>query len=408
MWNKVKPSTITQRLPHFQIDSGDNMGNTLYHWLIATHKDECLDALQTALSYDKASGFDKANTAGLTPLHMACANDSPKVVKFLVSKGAKVDKVDTERGWIPLHFAAYIESSACVEALLEAPQMTSNLVNAKSLTFQQTPLFVAAHNGRLKTVNVLLNSGKCEASTLDACGEQALHHAIKQEAYPVSTVLLKSTKGMEQESGLGLNVVDTAMAMLLQPFISHRQDSNSGDAKVSPQTTQIFVDVEKKLRNDRKLCQLADVNSFSRIMIENANAMTDASKKKLSRWHRNENNASFDIHTADEIGITWQFAAFSESASSSESSSEESEEAIVEDAPTSLKGLTIALSGTLSMKRADCITLIKKNGGTYATSVTKAVTHVVVQDPTEITSKITEAKAAGKKIVGEDFFVNLK
>jgi len=90
-----------------------------------------------------------------------------------------------------------------------------------------------------------------------------------------------------------------------------------------------------------------------------------------------------------------------------EPSSSSEEEIKVDTAkPTTLKGLTIAMSGTLSMKRNDVIEIIKKNGGNYAASITKACTHLIVGDVNDTTAKITNAKASGVKVVGEDFLSN--
>lgn len=59
------------------------------------------------------------------------------------------------------------------------------------------------------------------------------------------------------------------------------------------------------------------------------------------------------------------------------------------------------------MKRADVIKIIKENGGTYAASITKAVTHLIVADPDEDTKKLNDARAKGVKVVGENFLKNL-
>jgi len=79
------------------------------------------------------------------------------------------------------------------------------------------------------------------------------------------------------------------------------------------------------------------------------------------------------------------------------------EEGEDEDAPESLEGMTFAFSGTFSKKREDLIKIINKNGGACATSITKAVTHVLVADLEGSSQKITKAKEDGKKIVGESF-----
>ena len=58
------------------------------------------------------------------------------------------------------------------------------------------------------------------------------------------------------------------------------------------------------------------------------------------------------------------------------------------------------------MKRAEVVALIKKNGGVFASSVTKAVTHIIVADPSDTTAKIVKARETGVKIVGIDFLDN--
>jgi NAD-dependent DNA ligase len=45
--------------------------------------------------------------------------------------------------------------------------------------------------------------------------------------------------------------------------------------------------------------------------------------------------------------------------------------------PNNLNGLVFALSGTLSVSRAEAKAFIEKNGGTVASSLTKKVTHLV-------------------------------
>lgn len=69
----------------------------------------------------------------------------------------------------------------------------------------------------------------------------------------------------------------------------------------------------------------------------------------------------------------------------------------------SLSGLTIAISGTLSKPRPDIEKLITSNGGTFSSSVTKKVTHLIVADPTATTTKIEKARRDGTKIVSEEW-----
>jgi len=69
--------------------------------------------------------------------------------------------------------------------------------------------------------------------------------------------------------------------------------------------------------------------------------------------------------------------------------------------------MVIAVSGKLSIKRDEIQEVIENNGGKFAKSITKAVTHVVCADKDAQTQKLTKAKQDGKEIVGEDFLTKL-
>lgn len=407
IWNKVKPKGAPDR-GHFSLATADAEGNTAYHWIIAKHKNDAAEAVKALIANDGTKVFDKPNNEGITPLHLAAAQGADVILKLLVTNSSTLAPVDKQRGWTPLHFAVCLAKPECANILLAA--LSAKEVDTKSSTFQQTPLVVSAHYGSINCVTALLNSGKCDANATDACGESAIHHAIKQGHRAIFDLLMKSAKQIDAESGLGLNTLDVSMQLLLKPFIHHRDSNNQNDATPIPNQIEMFQDLEKKkLSDSRTLCNLEDVNRFSRIMIDKANEIADKSKKDITRhrWRRHHNSQAvgIDTHSYDNIQPNVHFADFSESESDSES--EEDKKDDDEDGPSTLKGCTIALSGTLTMKRADAIALIKKHGGTYATTVTKAVTHVVVADPNEDTSKINEARASGKKIVSEKFFANL-
>lgn len=69
----------------------------------------------------------------------------------------------------------------------------------------------------------------------------------------------------------------------------------------------------------------------------------------------------------------------------------------------SLAGKTIAITGALSRTREEYIKLIESQGGEFASSVTKKVTHLVAASPDEHTTKLDKARAMGIMVVGESF-----
>lgn len=66
-------------------------------------------------------------------------------------------------------------------------------------------------------------------------------------------------------------------------------------------------------------------------------------------------------------------------------------------------GRVFAITGTLSRPRKQIVSLIEKEGGKFASTVSKSVTHLVAANPFLMTAKMEKAQANGVTIVGEDF-----
>jgi len=88
-----------------------------------------------------------------------------------------------------------------------------------------------------------------------------------------------------------------------------------------------------------------------------------------------------------------------------ESGSDEEQE---DNSDKFLSGKIIALCGKLSLPREKVIELIEKNGGKYAKSITKDVTHVVCAKMEDKTQKLQKAKESGKILVTESFLKRAK
>ena len=69
-----------------------------------------------------------------TPLLYAIANNNTNEVEWLLSRGADVNKSDSN-GWTPLIFAAFCNYSACVKILLEHGANT----NLRTIAIQDQP-----------------------------------------------------------------------------------------------------------------------------------------------------------------------------------------------------------------------------------------------------------------------------
>ena len=73
-----------------------------------------------------------------------------------------------------------------------------------------------------------------------------------------------------------------------------------------------------------------------------------------------------------------------------------------------LSGLSFCFTGELkTMKRQDAEFLVKENGGSSKSSVTKDLSYLVTNDTTSGSSKNIKAQKLGIKIINEEEFLEL-
>lgn len=138
-----------------------------------------------------------------TPLHIAAAFDQSSIIEQLLKCGAKVSSKDNLI-WTPLHLASVRGCASAVQVLLahQASKEAKALLSPEAVNATQcskgnnratyskgvlgglswTPLFVAAHFGILKTVQVLLESG-ANVHAEQASGFTLLHVAALGDSW---------------------------------------------------------------------------------------------------------------------------------------------------------------------------------------------------------------------------------
>jgi len=113
------------------------------------------DSLRAALTRENVNSRDKG---GMTLLMRAVLDDddTPEMVKFLLSHGAEVDAHDTDQEWTALHLAARDQKAAIVRALLDGGSQVDSLD-----VFGNTPLWRAIADGGSNpvVVEMLLRAG---------------------------------------------------------------------------------------------------------------------------------------------------------------------------------------------------------------------------------------------------------
>ena len=72
-----------------------------------------------------------------------------------------------------------------------------------------------------------------------------------------------------------------------------------------------------------------------------------------------------------------------------------------------LSNMIIAMTGRLSKPKEEFAKIITSNGGTYANTVTKKITHLVAKDVDAASAKLEKARKNGAEIVDESFLLNL-
>lgn len=76
---------------------------------------------------------------------------------------------------------------------------------------------------------------------------------------------------------------------------------------------------------------------------------------------------------------------------------------VVKSLDLPLKGFTVAISGKLSKTKEQFADIITANGGTYAGTMTKKVTHIIAKETEGASAKLQKARKYGAVIVDESF-----
>ncbi|XP_039384630.1 ankyrin repeat and SOCS box protein 3 isoform X5 [Mauremys reevesii] len=110
--------------------------------------------------------FTEAYSDRCSSVGLAAREGNVKSLRKLIKQGYSVDVPDN-RGWMPIHEAAFHNSSECLKLLINAAPSDNYI---KSKTFEGTcALHLSANNGCLESISVLLEAG---AETNDVTYEE--------------------------------------------------------------------------------------------------------------------------------------------------------------------------------------------------------------------------------------------
>lgn len=131
-----------------------------------------------------------------TPLHLACQWGRPRVVKVLLKRGADITARE-ENGWTPLHLAVLHDRSRIFDILL-AHISDPACLELRGGPDGNTPLLLAAKEGRSQSFRALLEAGADLHATNSRQASTALHLASGQSGdVSIVTQILERPEGQE-------------------------------------------------------------------------------------------------------------------------------------------------------------------------------------------------------------------
>ncbi|XP_048248005.1 serine/threonine-protein phosphatase 6 regulatory ankyrin repeat subunit B-like [Haliotis rufescens] len=180
--------------------------------------------------FDLGATVNMASSDGYTLLHSSFRYN-PKVVLFLLGKGASVNHCSNVTGDTPLHTAATWTSTKCVDMLLKAGAD----VNVQNNT-GDTPLHTAAIRGSTGYVDMLLKAG-ADVNVQNNAGDTPLHTAAGQGSTECVDMLLKAGADVKVQNNTGDTPLHTAAGrgstecvdMLLKAGADVKVQNNTGD-----------------------------------------------------------------------------------------------------------------------------------------------------------------------------------
>ena len=132
------------------------------------HQDERIAIVEMFVEHGTPPSI--TNNRKVTPLHMACRFNLPRVAERLVSLGAAVDAYDASRE-TPLYRAVNLGYTDCVRVLIAA-KSDVDFQNRRG----ETPLLRAARRGKKLIVPLLLAAG-ADPRVADRAGKQPMDYA---------------------------------------------------------------------------------------------------------------------------------------------------------------------------------------------------------------------------------------
>ncbi|XP_006159078.1 ankyrin repeat and SOCS box protein 3 isoform X1 [Tupaia chinensis] len=216
--------------------------------------------------------FTEAYSDTCSAVGFAAREGNVKILRKLLKKGRSVD-VSDNRGWMPIHEAAYHNSVECLQMLIHADSSENYI---KSKTFDgfcplhlaasqghwkivqilleagedpnvttlenNTPLFLAVENGQINVVRLLLRHGANVNGSHSMCGWNSLHQASFQGNAEIIKLLLKKGANKEYQDDFGITPLFVAAQYGKLESLSMLISSGANvNCQASDKATPLFI-----------------------------------------------------------------------------------------------------------------------------------------------------------------------
>ncbi|ELW47863.1 Ankyrin repeat and SOCS box protein 3 [Tupaia chinensis] len=163
--------------------------------------------------------FTEAYSDTCSAVGFAAREGNVKILRKLLKKGRSVD-VSDNRGWMPIHEAAYHNSVECLQMLIHA----------------------AVENGQINVVRLLLRHGANVNGSHSMCGWNSLHQASFQGNAEIIKLLLKKGANKEYQDDFGITPLFVAAQYGKLESLSMLISSGANvNCQASDKATPLFI-----------------------------------------------------------------------------------------------------------------------------------------------------------------------
>ena len=149
-----------------------------------------LETVEALLSDVSGCSVRAVDGHGRTALHLAAFNGHVEVIRKLLRRNCPINLRD-RKGYAAIFHAAQSGQTEAVVELIENGARMSFLTGEHLGTYLGPPLHLAAKNGHLETVRLLLRKG-CPPNAKDVSGQTAIYYAIERAHFGVALELFLS------------------------------------------------------------------------------------------------------------------------------------------------------------------------------------------------------------------------